>query len=561
MAGRNDFKLLNLYSMMMFKKMIGNGKYIDLEDIKKQRFGFYFLILQLTTGKTSFDELEQMIIDTEYSKVIRNEKNNDFGIDAVYIDDYDRKIILYNFKFRENFKDGGKQSPILDSTKFINMCLNNGYDDITDSSLRSKTLIKKISDIIDSDEIWNIELIIVSNENNCVDVNSPEIVNIKKNYDIEINPISIDEIMSFLHDNKNEITSQFIVDTKSMLVYEEDSFSSTKSYLVKLSVLNLIRITCSDMDIRNKYDYDNSDVLKELKLDMGVLYENVRGYLGNTKYNKNIINTLSECPNRFFMFNNGITITAKDVGVEQKNANTKYLFKLKGMQIVNGGQTLRSIYKFKDIEFNDEKLENAAVLVRIFKTEDNFELTNAIAEYTNSQNAISDADLKSINAVQIKIEKFLAENRIEYVRKSGDIGKDSDFDYRISKEELAQILYSSKGYPDRATNQKSKLFGVYYNEIFGEDVINYDEILNLIILYNEIKSKYNEMYSEKEVYNQKYFYIIYLQMKRDDIEKNINFLEKELNAFKKDVDISKARKLIQSAFREHIDKKFRNEVK
>ena len=166
------------------------------------------------------------------------------------------------------------------------------------------------------------------------------------------------------------------------------------------------------MDIRNKYDYDNSDVLNELKLDMGVLYENVRGYLGNTKYNKNIINTLSECPNRFFMFNNGITITAKDVGVEQKNANTKYLFKLKGMQIVNGGQTLRSIYKFKDIEFNDEKLENAAVLVRIFKTEDNFELTNAIAEYTNSQNAISDADLKSINAVQIKIEKFLAENRI-----------------------------------------------------------------------------------------------------------------------------------------------------
>lgn len=69
------------------------------------------------------------------------------------------------------------------------------------------------------------------------------------------------------------------------------------------------------------------------------------------------------------------------------------------------------------------------------------------------------------------------------------------------------------------------------------------------------------MYSEKEVYNQKYFYIIYLQMKRDDIEKNINFLEKELNAFKKDVDISKARKLIQSAFREHIDKKFKNEVK
>lgn len=96
-------------------------------------------------------------------------------------------------------------------------------------------------------------------------------------------------------------------------------------------------------------------------------------------------------------------------------------------------------------------------------------LKNAIAEYTNSQNQISAYDLKSVDAIQIQIENYLKEHDILYVRKAGDVGEaNCTYKYRISKEELAQIIYSVQGYPDRVTNMKIKLFTDYYNDILSK---------------------------------------------------------------------------------------------
>jgi len=48
-------------------------------------------------------------------------------------------------------------------------------------------------------------------------------------------------------------------------------------------------------------------------------------------------------------------------------------------------------------------------------------------------------------------------------------------------------------------------------------------------------------------------YIIYLQSIRDDIETNIHLLERTLDTYRKDDDISKARKLIQKGFKGFLD--------
>lgn len=558
MATINDFKLVNLYSTELLGRIIGSERLENVSGSNRKRFGFYYLILQLTTGNANPDELEKMIIDTDYCKNMHNIKNNDYGIDAVYLDEDSNRIILYNFKFRENFNanKGGKEGPFLDSTKFLSMSLNGEFKELGADSLISKNMMEEINSKINSDEIWNIELIIASNENQSIDIAGPAINSLKKDYDVEIKPITLDDIMGFLHDRKSEYSAKFFVDKESFLVYEEDSLASSKSYLVKLSVADLIRITCSDNEQRNEFNLDDLEKMKTMRLELGILYENVRGYLSDSRFNMNIINTLSNDPNKFFIFNNGITITAKNVKSEPKNVNKKYLFTLEDMQVVNGGQTLRSIYKFKDEEFDEEKLESASVLVRVFKTEDNDELINEIAEYTNSQNAISDSDLKSIHKVQIKIERYLEKHGIDYIRKAGDIGIRKNLSKQISKERLAQILYSFQGYPDRATNQKKKLFGIYYDEIFGEDVLDYDHLLKMIKLYDEIEEKYKNLYEEKDVYTQKILYVIYLFNKSENIENNIDFLENTLKVYRKDDDISEARKLIQKGFKELLDSSF-----
>ena len=73
MANLNDFKLVNSYSTKLLERMFKTNrleKFNNLTESNRKRFGFYYLILQLTTGNTTFEELEKMIIDSDYCNTI-----------------------------------------------------------------------------------------------------------------------------------------------------------------------------------------------------------------------------------------------------------------------------------------------------------------------------------------------------------------------------------------------------------------------------------------------------------------------------------------------------------
>lgn len=425
-------------------------------------------------------------------------------------------------------------------------------------SMRTAEKAKKISERFESNDIWKTELFLVSNENFPLKSDNSTLNDFKNLFDISIKSIVLDDIVSYISERPEDLNAKFIIESNSVLTYEENSLASQKSYLVKLPLSTLIRITCNNLEMRNNESLTELSLLKDLKLELGFLYDNVRGYLGETKFNKNIMKTLDEEPSKFFMFNNGITITARNIIMKPINGNKKYSSTIEGFQIVNGGQTLRSIYKYKDRDFNEENLVKAEVLVRLFKTEFDEELTNDIAEYTNSQNAISSIDLKSISNLQIKIEKYLETEGIDYVRKAGDVmSKQKEFSVRISMDKLAQIIYSYKGYPDRATNQKNKLFDVYYDEVFDSKDANFELYVKLIKYYGEAERIYSKsMYKD---YSQKYLYIIYLKslFPERDIIKFIDVIENTLKEYKAGEEISEARKLIQKGYKELLDKRIK----
>lgn len=547
MANINDFKLVNKYSKDYFKNIKTNNK---IDESQNKRLGFYLLILECVTGNPNMDELQDTIIDTEFCNLVYNEQNNDYGIDAVYIDEEQKIIKLFNFKFRENFKKnrGQKEGNILDSSKFL-MKLNSGNFDGVDSRTRKK--LERIQSHFDSEEIWKTELYLVSNDNIALSADNNTINDFKDVYDIIVKPITLDDIVSFISERPDALSAEFIIDSNSVLTYEENSLSTQKSYLVKLPLSTLIRITCSNPDIRNDSSMKDLSELRDVNLELGVLYDNVRGYLGNTKFNKSILNTLKEEPSRFFMYNNGITITAQNIIMKSINGKQKYSCKIDGFQIVNGGQSLRTIYEYKREDFNEENLAVSEVLVRLFKTEFDEELTNNIAEYTNSQNAISSTDLKSISNLQIQIEKYLETEDINYIRKAGDVkSKDRNFNFRITMERLAQLIYSYKGYPDRATNQKSQLFERYYDDIFDKNKLDFDLYVNLVKYYAKVEDFYEN--SNYKSYNQKYLYVIFLKglYKEEPVNKFVDVIESTLKEYKKDENLSDARKLIQGGFKE-----------
>lgn len=532
---------------------------VQIDGVDKERLGFYHLILENITGIIDSEVKTYNIIDTQYNKIVSQICVDDLGMDAVNIVENENGEIdmqLFNFKYRNSFNpDKTKtEGDISRSTKFLEFIIR-GEQLNNDNNTIVVEQINSILSHLNSNKVCNIYMYMVSNEAQGFAPSSNEYIKIlEKNYGMQIINISLDDIISFYNTKKENHKSSFIISPTEFLSFQSDEKSTQKSYILKLSLLDVIRISSNNQDLANNYSIEDDDQIIDSKIDLSLLYDNVRGFLGDTKYNKNIIGTLKKEHHFFFMFNNGITITAEKIECNPKNSGKKYLFVIENFQIVNGGQTIRSIYNFLHNNHDQEritKLREAYVLVRLFKTNKDDSLKNAIAEYTNSQNAISDVDLKSIDSLQIQLEKYFAEFNILYVRKAGDIGDiNIEYTHRISMEKLAQILYSSIGYPDRASNQKRRLFLDYYDEIFKSENFSLENCKKLYDKFIEIEQKYHQL--EYKHSDQKIFYIIYISSITElSISDAISELETLLNIYESNLPDS--RKLIQKGFKDFIN--------
>ena len=560
MATINDFKYIKLLSKNMYPYIPNITKVIE-DDIDKERIGFYHLILEKITGITDANSIQEIIQDKEYVSIINGEVEEDLGIDAVYVDKesaLEKEIMLFNFKYRNKFNPDKtvSENDVPLSTKFFQYLSDN--TSLPNNLNKNSNVYKNIElvrDCLDSDDIYNITLYLVTNEANGFKRQDDELISrFEQNYGMTIKTITLDDIVSFLSVRKDNVTAKLFLKTDDFITYSGDSKSSETSYMCKIPLIELIRITCDNDELKLEYNMENDEQINGCRLQYSLLYDNVRGYLGQTAYNKNIYKTIKEDGKNFFLFNNGITITCSNVTSDMKNSNKKYLLTLTDYQIVNGGQTLRSVYNFlqnTDEQNKLEKLRDSFVLVRIFKIDAENEVKNRIAEYTNSQNAISPIDLKSVNKVQIDLEKYLKSQNVLYIRKAGDVGDvASDYDYRISMEKFTQILYASQGYPDRVSNVKKRLFAEYYDDIYSPQNFAIEKAKELIELYFNIETYYINKYG-KAKYDQRIFYIVYIvNVFSKNIEEADNILNEALSNYES--SLKETRILLKPDFRNSI---------
>lgn len=130
-----------------------------------------------------------------------------------------------------------------------------------------------------------------------------------------------------------------------------------------------------------------------------LLEGNVRAFLSpNTKINKPIQGTIRAEPQKFFIYNNGISTTATSVTLDGAVDGSMRLHKAKYFQIVNGGQTTASLYvaKKKDsADLSDINVQMKLTVVRAADREILGEMIQKIAKYSNKQNTVSDSDFFS----------------------------------------------------------------------------------------------------------------------------------------------------------------------
>ena len=115
MASINDFKLLkkicaNYFDLASETQQFDGDRVSKLNDIDKERFGFYYFILNQVTGIDDFDILTNSICDQDFNNKINGVLFSDEGVDAVIIDEEESEISIFNFKYREKFNLDAEQS-------------------------------------------------------------------------------------------------------------------------------------------------------------------------------------------------------------------------------------------------------------------------------------------------------------------------------------------------------------------------------------------------------------------------------------------------------------------
>ncbi|HEY9233822.1 MAG TPA: AIPR family protein [Phenylobacterium sp.] len=144
-----------------------------------------------------------------------------------------------------------------------------------------------------------------------------------------------------------------------------------------------------------------------------LLEANVRSFLSVTgKVNKGIRDTIRYRPERFMAYNNGIVVVADEAVMGRAADGSPGILYLKGMQIVNGGQTTASIYFTRkrdgDIDLAQVRVPAKIIVLKSRNDADEEQLIADISRYANSQNAVKVSDLSANKPFHVELEKLAA---------------------------------------------------------------------------------------------------------------------------------------------------------
>jgi hypothetical protein len=204
---------------------------------------------------------------------------------------------------------------------------------------------------------------------------------------------------------RNKFGDGFETDSISIETIFQKLEEATQTSSQQLFALKTSATKSGDLYIGSTRLVDLFEFMKFYKQstgDLDLLYEkNVRQFLGNRKkVNKGIEQTLDRYPERFGLYNNGITIVAESA--EMVDGTVRLLNPF----IVNGCQTTRTIWSVLQKRWNsggsspsqaqkdwEERLHKAVVVTKIVVVgPEGEELLTQTTRFTNSQNAVTEKD-------------------------------------------------------------------------------------------------------------------------------------------------------------------------
>lgn len=226
-----------------------------------------------------------------------------------------------------------------------------------------------------------------------------------------------------------------------------------------------------------------------------LLEANVRSFLSVKAkgVNAGIRNTLRSAPEQFMAFNNGIVLVADEIKLALAEDGSPGIIWLRGMQIVNGGQTTASIYfakkKHPEIDLSKVRVPAKIIVLNEGDPAKEEELVSDISRYANSQNAVRQSDLSANKPFHVDVERLSLTvycpdgvGRWFYERAAGSYNtllaregttparlkalKNSvPTSRKITKTELAKYLIAWEGRPDIVSLGTQKCFARFMTDL------------------------------------------------------------------------------------------------
>ena len=269
------------------------------------------------------------------------------------------------------------------------------------------------------------------------------------------------------------------------------------------------------------------DTLSQIYERYGVrlLELNVRAFLGlqgRKSVNAELRRTIADQPAMFLAFNNGIVATVDDLDVVANGPGSLEIRSLKGLQIVNGGQTTASLHRAR--RKDSLKLDQVSVPVKIIKVggADLGEMVSSISRAANRQNTVQLADFSANDPFHQQVEtlanstwlddgkgrwfyerargSYLAAEQKAALRKTDQrsFRQQTPKQRRLSKLDVARYLVAWSGLPDKVCLGGQKNFQSFMQRLKDEpppppDLAWFKRLIAVTILYRAAEKKIRSM--------------------------------------------------------------------
>ena len=191
-----------------------------------------------------------------------------------------------------------------------------------------------------------------------------------------------------------------------------------------------------------------------------LLARNVRVVLPNSEVNNSVLETITDTPESFWYFNNGVTALCESIdkapaGGPERRQGT---FGFKGVSIVNGAQTVGTLARALRLGRTTE-LDTIRVMVRFISLESVAEdFAKRVTRATNTQNVIGGRDFVGLDPEQARLRDDFSVDGLTYAIRNGEERPEPDKGCEFGEAAVALACAHSAALATQAKREVSRLW-------------------------------------------------------------------------------------------------------